>query len=118
MWNALEPHRPIAQAIAGTQESQRVWGHRPAVDSEGPAAAACMSRWDTGRSNRASTSHPTPNAIVRHSNAGISSDQSASAGHVDHRGIANAPKHVQARGDKTRAPPGRDLNRPNQSVAA
>jgi len=45
-------------------------GHRPGVDSEGSAAAACMSRWGTtGRSNRARTSQPTPNAIVRHSNA-------------------------------------------------
>jgi hypothetical protein len=58
------------------------------------------------------------NAIVRHSNAGISSDQSANAGQVDHNGIASAPTHVQARGDSVRARAGRDRKVPNQSIAA
>ena len=56
-----------------------------------------------GRSNRVNVIHPIPNAIVRHSNAGISSDQSASAGQVDHSDIASAPTHVHVFGDHVRA---------------
>src|SRR3979490_1213506 len=98
MWNAFEPERPTAQAIGGSQESRRSLAY-PAVGASAVVWSRC-SPSRTGRSNRVNTIHPRPNAMVRHSNAGISSDQSANAGQVDQSGMASVPTHVQIRGDK------------------
>jgi hypothetical protein len=45
-------------------------------------------------------------------------NHNASAGHVDHNGIASAPTQVQTRGDNVRRQPVGDLNAPNHSDVA
>ncbi len=69
-----------------------------------------------GYSKSLNTSHPTASAIVRHSNAGISNDHKANAGHVDHSGIASVPTQVQTLGENGGCQRLRDFSALNHNV--